>query len=273
MESTTRRFGLPGFMNAWLRVVIIAVIASAGMRGRVSAQVEAVPPPSEPAQFSDAELEKLAEPIALYPDPLLAVILPASVYPLEIVQAARFVQDANNIPQLDNQPWDENVIALAQYPTVLQQMNDNLPWTVDLGNAFADQPADLMNAIQTLRARAEAAGSLKSTPNNRPNTQSGGNRPTTRTGQNRPNTMAPINNAPPGNMGRRGNRPGNRAAAGQDNSAFGGVGNGNDARNFSNRGSDSRGGRGGGGGRSGGGRSGGGGGGGRGGGGPRGGGG
>ena len=109
-------------------------------------------------------MEKLAQPIALYPDPLLAVMLPASVYPLEIVQAARFVQNTNNIPQLDSQPWDDNVKAVAKYPTVIQKMNDDLQWTIQLGNAFADDPADLMNAIQVLRAKAQGAGTLKSTP-------------------------------------------------------------------------------------------------------------
>src|SRR5882672_10499709 len=64
------------------------------------------PPPSAPAQRSAAELEKLVEPIALHPDPLIAIILPASAYPLEIVQAARFVKDTNNIPKLTEQPWD-----------------------------------------------------------------------------------------------------------------------------------------------------------------------
>ena len=151
-------------VNVLSRTAAIVISIAVAMAGRLHAQEQAVPPPSAPAQLSEADLEKLAEPIALYPDPLLAVMLPAAVYPLEIVQAARFVQDANNIPQLDNQPWDENVIAVAKYPTVIQKMNDDLQWTIQLGNAFADQPADLMDAIQNLRAKAQAAGTLKSTP-------------------------------------------------------------------------------------------------------------
>src|SRR5690348_10117982 len=67
------------------------------------------PPPSAPPQRSAADLEKLVAPIALYPDPLIATILPASVYPLEIVQAAQFVADTNNLAKLDEQPWDDNV--------------------------------------------------------------------------------------------------------------------------------------------------------------------
>jgi uncharacterized membrane protein YgcG len=148
------------------RAVAIVAIALAGMTGRIFAQDQdqAVAPPSAPAQLSEDQLENLVAPIALYPDPLLAVMLPASVYPLEIVQAARFLQDTNNLPQIDAQPWDDNVKAVAKYPTVIQKMNDDLQWTIQLGNAFADQPADLMNAIQTLRAKAQAAGTLKTTP-------------------------------------------------------------------------------------------------------------
>ena len=79
------------------------------------------PPPAAPAKRSAADLEKLVAPIALYPDPLIATILPASVYPLEIVQAARFVADTNNLAQLDRQSWDENVKAVARVPEVIQE--------------------------------------------------------------------------------------------------------------------------------------------------------
>jgi hypothetical protein len=84
------------------------------------AQDNAAPPPSASPKFSAAELEKLAAPIAMHPDPLIAIILPASVYPLEIVQAARFVKDTNNIPKVDDQPWDENVKAVAKFPELIQ---------------------------------------------------------------------------------------------------------------------------------------------------------
>ncbi len=147
----------------WRMVAVIAIV-SAGMTGNIFAQDQAVPPPSAPAQLSEDQLETLVAPIALYPDPLLTVMLPASVYPLEIVQAARFVQNSNNLSQIDAQPWDDNVKAVAKYPTVIQKMNDDLQWTIQLGNAFADQPMDLMNAIQTLRAKAQAVGTLKTTP-------------------------------------------------------------------------------------------------------------
>src|SRR5882724_1657375 len=81
------------------------------------------PPPSATAKRSASELEKLAMPIALHPDPLIAVILPASAYPLEIVQAARFVKDTNNIPKVDEQPWDDNVKEVAKFPEVVTMMD------------------------------------------------------------------------------------------------------------------------------------------------------
>jgi hypothetical protein len=109
-------------------------------------------------------LEKLLGPVALYPDPLIATVLPAAAYPLEIVEAARFVKDTNNIPNLDSQPWDANVKAVARLPAVINKMNDDLTWTSDLGQAFIDQPKDVMDTIQELRAKAQGAGTLKTTP-------------------------------------------------------------------------------------------------------------
>jgi hypothetical protein len=122
------------------------------------------PPPAGPPKRSSADLEKLAAPIALYPDPLIASILPASAYPLEIVQAARFVKDTNNIAKLDEQPWDSNVKAVARIPEVITQMDNNIAWTSDLGDAFINQSKELMDAIQTMRSKAQGSGALKTTP-------------------------------------------------------------------------------------------------------------
>ncbi len=122
------------------------------------------PPPSAAAKLSAADLEKLAQPIALHPDPLIAILLPASVYPVEVVQAARFVKDTNNIAKVDQQPWDENVKAVAKIPALINQMDTNLNWTVQLGQAFLDQPKELMDVIQALRAKAQKAGTLQTTP-------------------------------------------------------------------------------------------------------------
>ena len=107
--------------HCWLTVLGAALCCSAFAQ---SSSPSAAPPPSAAPQFSATELEKLAAPIALHPDPLISIILPASVYPLEIVQAARFVQDTNTLPQVDEQAWDDNVKAVAKFPTLIQKMND-----------------------------------------------------------------------------------------------------------------------------------------------------
>lgn len=125
---------------------------------------EPVAPPAAPAQRSAAELEKLAQAIALHPDPLIAIMLPAAVYPVEIVQAARFVKDTNNIPKVDEQNWDDNVKAVAKIPALIAQMDADLDWTVRLGQAFLDQPKELMDTIQALRAKAQQGGTLQTTP-------------------------------------------------------------------------------------------------------------
>jgi len=122
-----------------------------------------VPPPSAPAKRSAAELEKLAIPIALHPDPLISIILPASVYPVEIVMAARFVKDTNNIAKLDAQPWDNNVKAVARFPELITMMDKDLDWTIGLGQAFLEQRKELMDTIQALRLKAQTAGTLQTT--------------------------------------------------------------------------------------------------------------
>jgi hypothetical protein len=100
----------------------------------------------------------------LYPDPLIAEILPAATLPSQIVLADRYVSSGIDVNQIDQQPLDDSVKALARYPGVLKMMDDNLEWTTALGQAFASQPADVMDSIQRLRAQAQALGNLGSTP-------------------------------------------------------------------------------------------------------------
>ena len=118
--------------------------------------------------FKPEELEQIAAPIALYPDPLVAQILMASTYPLELVQGARFAKANASLKgvQLDEalkkEPWDDSVKSLVSFPQVLTMMNEKLDWTQNLGDAFLGQQKELMDSIQRLRAKAEAAGNLKS---------------------------------------------------------------------------------------------------------------
>ncbi len=114
------------------------------------------------------QLDDLVAPIALYPDPLIAQILAAATYPLEVVEADRWLQSNTNLQgtaltdAAQSQPWDPSVQALVVFPTVLAMMDRNLKWTTDLGNAFLAQQGDVMDAIQRQRQRAQAAGKLAS---------------------------------------------------------------------------------------------------------------
>lgn len=123
-----------------------------------------IDPGAEPADlFSAAELEELVGRIALYPDDLLAVVLPASAYPLQIVQAARFLEQLEDDKSLKpDESWDPSVTALLNYPDVVKLMNDDLDWTYRLGEAVVLQQADVIAAVEAFRDRAYAAGNLKS---------------------------------------------------------------------------------------------------------------
>jgi hypothetical protein len=121
-------------------------------------------PAQEPAQapLTPAELEELVGPVALYPDDLLAIVLPASTYPLQIVQAARFLDDRANDETLKPNPeWDDSIVALLNYPEIVRMMNEDLDWTWDLGAAVLADQAAVLDAVQTFRDRAYAAGNLR----------------------------------------------------------------------------------------------------------------
>ncbi|MGH8662717.1 MAG: DUF3300 domain-containing protein, partial [Burkholderiales bacterium] len=118
--------------------------------------------------FSQQELEQIVAPIALYPDPLVAQVLMASTYPLEVVSAQRWAKANPGVKgkaledAMQKEPWDASVKSLAAFPQVLDMMNAQLDWTQKLGDAFLAQQQDLMAAVQALRTRADAAGNLQS---------------------------------------------------------------------------------------------------------------
>ncbi len=118
--------------------------------------------PFEP--FSPDQLDNLLAPIALYPDPLLAQVLLAATFPDQIDDAARFVRFDANPEDVDAQPWDVSVKAVAHYPQVVEMMADKLDWTTALGQAYVNQSTDVMASVQRLRAQALQAGNLASTP-------------------------------------------------------------------------------------------------------------
>jgi hypothetical protein len=127
---------------------------------------QAVGAASSPAYvFSDQELDELLAPIALYPDPLLAVMLPASTYPEEIDNADAWLKRGGAVSGINGQSWDESVKAIAYYPDILNMMAGDLDWIADLGDAFINQPEDVTRSIQRLRWQARDIGNLESNNN------------------------------------------------------------------------------------------------------------
>ncbi len=123
------------------------------------------------------ELEQLVAPIALYPDALVAQVLAASTYPTQIVEAERWMQGHANLKgeelakEVDKQDWDPSVKALAQFPSVLENMDKNLSWTSSLGEAYVTQPQDVTDAVQVMRQQARKAGHLSSNEQEKVTTQ------------------------------------------------------------------------------------------------------
>jgi len=127
---------------------------------------------NQPA-FTQQQLDQMLAPIALYPDPLLSQVLMASTYPLEVVEAARWskahpgLEGDDAVRAVAQQSWDPSVKSLVAFPQVLAWMDESLDWTSNLGDAFLAQETQVMETVQTLRQRAQAAGALRSDDRNR----------------------------------------------------------------------------------------------------------
>jgi len=164
-----------------LRLIVLAISAALVLEPVAFAQQPAPPggtsPPAagasaqKPASgktFSQQDLDELMAPVALYPDALLAQVLMASTYPLEVVEAARWqkanasLKDKALEEALEKQTWDPSVKSLTTVPQVLTMMNEKLDWTTKLGDAFLAQQEDLLKTAQALRKKADEAGNLKS---------------------------------------------------------------------------------------------------------------
>jgi hypothetical protein len=114
------------------------------------------------APLSAERLDEIVGPIALYPDDLIAIVLPASTFPLQVVEAARLLENRKRDSSLQpDADWDDSVVALLNYPEIVKLMNDDLDWTWALGEAVLSQRADVLDAIQDFRDRAYAAGNLR----------------------------------------------------------------------------------------------------------------
>lgn len=148
-------------MNSMWKALLVSLALAA-------LAVPAVTRAQEPSTFKNEEIEQLVAPIALYPDSLVAQILMASTYPLEVVEAARWAKSNPNVKDkaledaMEQQKWDPSVKSLAAFPQVLTMMSEKIDMTQKLGDAFLGQQKEVLAAIQRLRSRAQEAGNLKS---------------------------------------------------------------------------------------------------------------
>src|SRR5438270_6258690 len=142
------------------------MLATASGGFAAQADQSSTPPPVHAAQQTPEQLQQLVAPIALYPDALVAQILAAATYPDQVVEADRWMQQHPDLKgdqlgqEVDKQSWDPSVKALAEFPSVLANMDKNLSWTSSLGDAYINQQQDVMNAVQALRNAAKKAGNL-----------------------------------------------------------------------------------------------------------------
>jgi len=154
------------------RLAMLIVIGGAVLalgNTRVFAQMQ------QPQQMFEtpADLQQLVAPIALYPDELVAQVLAASTYPTQIVEADRWLEQHSGLQaeqlaaQVDQQRWDPSVKALTEFPSVVSNMDKNLSWTTALGEAYMNDQQDVLDAVQVMRQRAENAGNLQTTPQQR----------------------------------------------------------------------------------------------------------
>ncbi len=144
----------------WLEMLagIVLLVFALNAVAQAPASPGGAPPP-----LSDAELDKLVGPIALYPDDLVGIILPASTNPLQLVQADRYLDKRKADPKLPvDEKWDDAVKSLLNYPDVVKMMSGDLDWTSALGEAVVADQGAVLEAVQAFRRRAQAAGNLKS---------------------------------------------------------------------------------------------------------------
>ena len=163
-----------GIRNQVVRNLVVTICAVVLVPGDVSlfagpAQQTAGTTGQAASKIPPDQLDSLVAPIALYPDPMLAQVLAASTYPLEILQLQQWLEKNPNLKDkaladaAAKQPWDASVQALAGLPDVVKRLANDIQWTTDLGNAFLAQQSDVMDAVQRMRKKAQDKGNLKST--------------------------------------------------------------------------------------------------------------
>jgi len=146
---------------------ILLITGSATSAGLGSTRQQGNAPAEETAKIPNDQLDALVAPIALYPDPLLAQVMAASTYPLEIIQLQQWLAQHKDLKDkaladaVQKQDWDPTIQALAPLPDVVKRLADDIKWTTDLGNAVLAQQSDVMDAVQRMRAKAQEKGNLK----------------------------------------------------------------------------------------------------------------
>src|SRR6266567_147337 len=172
MKSRSRKL-----FHAIIAIVGLALSATAFAQQAQSQEMTTTTNDQETAKLPPEELASLVAPIALYPDPLLAQTLAASTYPLEVVQLQQWMDRNKNLQgkaladAVAKQQWDPSVQGLVEFPDVVQRMAGNVQWTTDLGNAFLAQQSDVMAAVQSMRAKAQGTGNLKTNAQQKVETQ------------------------------------------------------------------------------------------------------
>src|SRR5712675_417914 len=156
---------------------ILLITGSTRSAGLGSARQQGNAPVEEPAKIPNDQLDSLVAPIALYPDPLLAQVMAASTYPLEIIQLQQWLAQHKDLKDkaladaVQKQDWDPTVQALAPLPDVTKRLADDIKWTTELGNAVLAQQSEVMDAVQRMRSKAQAKGNLKSSEQMKVETQ------------------------------------------------------------------------------------------------------
>ena len=161
-----------------LAFVCVALLLSGSAALQAQQAPDAAAPAPEPAASLPAEqLDSLVAPIALYPDALLAQVLAASTYPLEIIQLQQWLtknpnlKDQALVDAVAKQPWDPSVQSMAAFPDVVKRLADDIQWTTDLGNAVLAQQSDVMDAVQRMRKKAKEKGALETNEQQKVETQ------------------------------------------------------------------------------------------------------
>src|SRR5579863_9325460 len=169
MPSKPGRYGAAIF----IAVFLLYTVAAEPQNGPLTVTQPGAPIPPQ-------QLDDLVAPIALYPDPLVGEVLAASTYPIEIAEAEQWVRDhphwkpSKLMDKAKKENWDPSVQGLVAFPAVLARLSQDIRWTTQLGNAFLAQQADVMQAVQRMRATAQARGTLHSTPQETVTTQNEG---------------------------------------------------------------------------------------------------